>query len=188
MEKIKKRLGTLETNYSLVLSDRYEWKKAFYNLQDLVSERLRQGAMDARPDNCVDGPASFGEFKPPKPPGSPSSSQEIMPPKMMKRKVVKKMVKKWIAEAIEEYEKTRANPGNTSGSKVTNTGGSVNVQGCTHKTFMNGKPYPFNVTEGIVGLRRWIEKVEQVFEICKCAEEDKVMFAASTFEGRALTW
>nr|GEW37956.1 hypothetical protein [Tanacetum cinerariifolium] len=29
---------------------------------------------------------------------------------------------------------------------------------------------------------------KQVFEICKCAEEDKFMFAASTFEGRALTW
>ncbi|GKA77360.1 putative reverse transcriptase domain-containing protein [Tanacetum coccineum] len=53
---------------------------------------------------------------------------------------------------------------------------------------MNGKPHPFNRTEGVVGLRCWIEKVEQVFEICKCAEEDKVMFAASTFEGRALTW
>ncbi|GJS98335.1 putative reverse transcriptase domain-containing protein [Tanacetum coccineum] len=53
---------------------------------------------------------------------------------------------------------------------------------------MNGKPHPFNGTEGVVGLRRWIEKVEQVFEICKCAEEDKVMFAASTFEGCALTW
>nr|GEZ22251.1 hypothetical protein [Tanacetum cinerariifolium] len=59
-----------------------------------------------------------------------------MSPKMMKRKAVKKMVKKWIAEAIEEYEKTR----------------------------------------------------EQVFKISKCAEEDKVMFAASTFEGRVLTW
>nr|GEU47864.1 putative reverse transcriptase domain-containing protein [Tanacetum cinerariifolium] len=98
------------------------------------------------------------------------------------------MVKKRIAEAIEEYEKTRVNPGNASGSGVTNTGGSMNVQRCTHKTFMNGKPYPFNGTKGVVGLRRWIEKVEQVFEICKCAEEDKVMFAAITFEGRALTW
>ncbi|GJQ99753.1 putative reverse transcriptase domain-containing protein, partial [Tanacetum coccineum] len=37
-------------------------------------------------------------------------------------------------------------------------------------------------------LSRWIEKVEQVFEIIKCAEGDKVMFAASTFEGRASTW
>ncbi|GJV68693.1 putative reverse transcriptase domain-containing protein [Tanacetum coccineum] len=60
--------------------------------------------------------------------------------------------------------------------------------GCSHKTFMNGKPHSFNGTVGVVGLRRWIEKVEQVFEICKCAEEDKVMFAANTFEGRALTW
>ncbi|GKF71400.1 putative reverse transcriptase domain-containing protein, partial [Tanacetum coccineum] len=53
---------------------------------------------------------------------------------------------------------------------------------------MNGKPHSFNGTKGVVGLRRWIEKVEQVFETCKCAEEDKVMFVASTFEGRALTW
>ncbi|GJY35627.1 putative reverse transcriptase domain-containing protein [Tanacetum coccineum] len=69
-----------------------------------------------------------------------------------------------------------------------NAGGTMNVHGCSHKTFMNGKPHTFNGTKGVVGLRRWIEKVEQVFETCKCAEEDKVMFAASTFEGRALTW
>nr|GFC79030.1 hypothetical protein [Tanacetum cinerariifolium] len=37
-------------------------------------------------------------------------------------------------------------------------------------------------------LTRWIEKVEQVFGTCKCAEEDQVMYAASTFEGRTLTW
>nr|GFD58504.1 hypothetical protein [Tanacetum cinerariifolium] len=32
MDKIKKHLGTLEANYSLVLSDRDEWRKAFFNL------------------------------------------------------------------------------------------------------------------------------------------------------------
>nr|GEY00681.1 putative reverse transcriptase domain-containing protein [Tanacetum cinerariifolium] len=80
-----------------------------------------------------------------------------MPPKMMKRKAVKKLVKKRIVEAIDEYEKTRGNLGNASGSGPGNTGGTI-------------------------------EKVEQVFKISKCAEEDKVMFAASTFEGRALTW
>nr|GFC74674.1 hypothetical protein [Tanacetum cinerariifolium] len=62
MEKMKKRLGALETNYALVLSDRGEWKKAFYNL------------MDPRPDDGVDGSAAFGESKPPKLSGSPSSS------------------------------------------------------------------------------------------------------------------
>nr|GEV29039.1 putative reverse transcriptase domain-containing protein [Tanacetum cinerariifolium] len=152
MEKIKKRLGTLEANYSLVLSDRDEWKKAFYNFQAWVSERLGRGALDACLDIGDERPVSFGESKPPKPLGSPSSSQ-IMPPKMMKRKGVKKMVKKRIAESIEEYEKTRVNPGNASGPGVTNTSRSINVQGCQHKTFINGKPHPFNGTEGVVGLR-----------------------------------
>ncbi|GJZ35999.1 putative reverse transcriptase domain-containing protein [Tanacetum coccineum] len=32
------------------------------------------------------------------------------------------------------------------------------------------------------------KKMEQVFEICKCAEDDKVKFAMCTFKGRALTW
>ncbi|GKD65630.1 hypothetical protein Tco_1307738 [Tanacetum coccineum] len=46
----------------------------------------------------------------------------------------------------------------------------------------------FNGTEGVVGLKRWFEKMEKVFEICKCAEDDKVKFVVCTFEGRALTW
>ncbi|GJT61090.1 putative reverse transcriptase domain-containing protein [Tanacetum coccineum] len=98
--------------------------------------------------------------------------------------------KKRVAKSIEEYEKSRANLDSvgSSGGNTRNAGGTVNVQGCSHKTFMNGKPHFFNGTEGVVGLRRWLEKVVQVFEICKCVEEDKVMFAASTFEGRALTW
>nr|GEZ00014.1 hypothetical protein [Tanacetum cinerariifolium] len=99
-----------------------------------------------------------------------------MPPRMMKRKAVNKMVKKRIAEAIEEYERTRVDLGNASGSGEAITGGPVTVQGCSHKTFMNGKHHAFNRTEGVVGLRRWIKKVEQVFEICKCAEEDKTEF------------
>ncbi|GJT57546.1 putative reverse transcriptase domain-containing protein [Tanacetum coccineum] len=113
-----------------------------------------------------------------------------MPPRRFKKKSVRKIVEKRVAKAIEKYEKTRADSNNAGGSRSTNTGGTVvpDVHGCSYKTFMNGKPHLFNGTEGVVGLRRWIEKVEQVFEICKCTEEDKVMFAASTFEGRALTW
>ncbi|GKB49470.1 putative reverse transcriptase domain-containing protein, partial [Tanacetum coccineum] len=108
----------------------------------------------------------------------------------MKKKSVKRLVEKHVAKATEEYEKSRANldSAGSSGGNTGNAGGTVNVQGCSHKTFMNGKPHSFNETEGVVGLRRWIEKVEQVLDICKCTEEDKVMFAASTFEGRALTW
>nr|GEW43989.1 hypothetical protein [Tanacetum cinerariifolium] len=132
MDKMEQDLGD---EMQFILSDRDGWRKAFLNLQTWVSERLRRGTWVARPDVGDDGPVSFGE---------------IMPPKMMKRKAVNKMVKNWIAEAIEEYKRTRVDLGNASGSGETN--------------------------------------IEKVFEICKCAEEDNVMFVASTFEGRALTW
>nr|GFB49771.1 hypothetical protein [Tanacetum cinerariifolium] len=71
------------------------------------------------------------------------------------------------------YEKTRADSINAGGSGSASTGGSADVQGCSYKTFMNCKPHSFNGTEGVVGLKRWFEKMEQVFEICKCTEDDK---------------
>ncbi|GJZ27839.1 putative reverse transcriptase domain-containing protein [Tanacetum coccineum] len=113
-----------------------------------------------------------------------------MPLKRLKKKSIKRLVEKRVAKAIDEYEKTKANLDNagSSGGNSENVGGTVNVQGFSHKELYEWNISTFNDTEGVVGLRRWIEKVEQVFEICKCAEEDKVMFVASTFEGRALTW
>ncbi|GJR78939.1 putative reverse transcriptase domain-containing protein [Tanacetum coccineum] len=104
-------------------------------------------AIGMRPSEAIDMLAVYGESQPP----------IIMPPKMLKRRAVKKMVKRRVAKAIEDYEKSRANSDNARGSGSNNAGGTMNVQ-------------------------------EQVFEICKCSEEDNVMFAASTFEGRALTW
>ncbi|GKC55329.1 putative reverse transcriptase domain-containing protein [Tanacetum coccineum] len=100
-----------------------------------------------------------------------------MPPRRLKKKSVKRLMEKHVAKAIKEYEKSRANldSAGSSGGNTGNTGGAVNVQGCSHKTFMNRKPHSFNGTEGVVGLRRWKKKVEQVFEICKCTEEDKTM-------------
>ncbi|GJW96491.1 putative reverse transcriptase domain-containing protein [Tanacetum coccineum] len=98
-----------------------------------------------------------------------------MPPRRLKKKYVKRLVEKRVAKAIEEYEKSSANLDSAGSSEgnTGNAGGTMNVQGCSHKTFMNGKPHSFNGTKGVVGLRCWIEKVEQVFEICKCAEEEK---------------
>nr|GEZ37950.1 hypothetical protein [Tanacetum cinerariifolium] len=111
-----------------------------------------------------------------------------MPPRRLRKKSVKNLVKRCVAKAIEEYEKTRADSINAGGSGSASTGGSADVQGCSYKTFMNCKPHSFNGTEGVVGLKRWFEKMEQVFEICKCTEDDKVKFAMCTLEGRALTW
>ncbi|GJX79178.1 hypothetical protein Tco_0327327 [Tanacetum coccineum] len=88
------------------------------------------------------------------------SAPRIMPPRRLKKKSIKRLVEKRVAKAIEEYEKTKANLDNAGslGGNFENAGGTINVQGCSYKTFMNGKSHPFNGTKGVVGLRRWIEK------------------------------
>ncbi|GKE36808.1 reverse transcriptase domain-containing protein [Tanacetum coccineum] len=43
-------------------------------------------------------------------------------------------------------------------------------------------------TEGVVGLTRWIKKMESVFNISGCAIENQVKFATCTLLGAALTW
>nr|GEU96527.1 putative reverse transcriptase domain-containing protein [Tanacetum cinerariifolium] len=59
---------------------------------------------------------------------------------------------------------------------------------CTFADFMKCSPITFRGNEGAVGLIRWIEKTEMVFTVSKCTEANKVMFTASTFQDRALTW
>ncbi|GJZ05698.1 putative reverse transcriptase domain-containing protein [Tanacetum coccineum] len=83
-------------------------------------------------------------------------------PRRSRRAAMERLIADRVAKAIDEHERNWPNSDNAEGST--------------------------NVQEGVVGLRRWIEKVEQVFGISKCAEQDKFLFAASTFEGRALTW
>ncbi|GKB87491.1 hypothetical protein Tco_0959763 [Tanacetum coccineum] len=54
--------------------------------------------------------------------------------------------------------------------------------------FMKCQPLNFKGTKGIVGLTRWIEKMESVFNISGCAIENQVKFATCTPLGAALTW
>ncbi|GKE52053.1 hypothetical protein Tco_1487209, partial [Tanacetum coccineum] len=49
---------------------------------------------------------------------------------------------------------------------------------CTFAGFLKCNPTSFHGNEGAVGLSRWIEKYESVFDISKCAEGNKVIFSA----------
>nr|GEV24565.1 reverse transcriptase domain-containing protein [Tanacetum cinerariifolium] len=97
-----------------------------------------------------------------------------MPPRRLKQRAVERMVQKQVAEAIAEYKRNRTNLENAKGSGPANAGGVVapDVFGCSCQTFWNCQPHSFNGTKGVVGLTCWFEKMEQVFEISKCAEED----------------
>ncbi|GJX75143.1 hypothetical protein Tco_0313738 [Tanacetum coccineum] len=59
---------------------------------------------------------------------------------------------------------------------------------CFYADFMKCQPLNFKGTEGVVGLTRWIEKIESVFNISGCAIENQVNFATYTLLGATLTW
>ncbi|GKB43797.1 putative reverse transcriptase domain-containing protein [Tanacetum coccineum] len=59
---------------------------------------------------------------------------------------------------------------------------------CFYADFMKCQPLNFKGNEGVVGLTRWIEKMELVFNINGCAIKNQVKFATCTLLGAALTW
>ncbi|GKB61434.1 hypothetical protein Tco_0917620 [Tanacetum coccineum] len=59
---------------------------------------------------------------------------------------------------------------------------------CFYAEFMKCQPLNFKGTEGVVGLTRWIKKMESVFNISGYAIENQVKFATCTLLGAALTW
>ncbi|KAL7596135.1 hypothetical protein Lser_V15G31193 [Lactuca serriola] len=79
--------------------------------------------------------------------------------------------------------------GNGQGAGSTNQGKNHEAaRPCTYKDFTNAKPRTFNGTGGVIALKRWIEKVEFVFEIYGCLDECKVKFTSCTFMDQALSW
>nr|GEV36653.1 hypothetical protein [Tanacetum cinerariifolium] len=62
---------------------------------------------------------------------------------------------------------------------------------CFYANFMKCQTLNFKGTEGVVGLTRWIDKMESVFQISGCAIENQVKFAkfaTCTLLDAALTW
>ncbi|KAI3744722.1 hypothetical protein L1987_57813 [Smallanthus sonchifolius] len=110
---------------------------------------------------------------------------------------VEQPISQRVAATMEQYETNRNNDGgNGSGTSMGGAGGSGTAGGsrdasnrkATYKAFLSCNPRNFNGTEGVVGLIRWIEKMESVIEISKCTADCMVKYATSTFTDKALTW
>ncbi|GJT01550.1 putative reverse transcriptase domain-containing protein [Tanacetum coccineum] len=77
------------------------------------------------------------------------------------------------------------NSTNGDGSHSSHEDNRRNVQTarpCFYADFMKCQPLNFKGTEGVVGLTRWIEKMESVFNISGCAIENQVKFATCTLK------
>ncbi|GJR81791.1 putative reverse transcriptase domain-containing protein [Tanacetum coccineum] len=79
--------------------------------------------------------------------------------------------------------------GNRNGNHGMNYGGFMPVaRECTFQDFLKCKPHNFSGTEGVVGLIRWFEKMENVFNISNCPPKYQVKYATCTLQDSALTW
>ncbi|GKE91918.1 putative reverse transcriptase domain-containing protein, partial [Tanacetum coccineum] len=78
---------------------------------------------------------------------------------------------------------------NRNGNHGMNYGGFMAVaKECTFQDFLKYKPHNFSGTEGVVGLTRWFEKIETVFNISNYPPKYQVKYATCTLQDIALTW
>ncbi|GJY85068.1 putative reverse transcriptase domain-containing protein [Tanacetum coccineum] len=79
--------------------------------------------------------------------------------------------------------------GNRNGNHGMNYGGFMPVaRDCTFQDFLKCKPHNFSGIEGVIGLTRWFEKMETVFNIRNCPPKYQVKYATCTLQDSALTW
>ncbi|GJW75405.1 putative reverse transcriptase domain-containing protein [Tanacetum coccineum] len=79
--------------------------------------------------------------------------------------------------------------GHRNGNHGMNYGGFMPVaRECTFQDFLKCKPHNFSGTEGVVGLTRWFEKMETVFNISNCPPKYQVKYATCILQDSALTW
>ncbi|GKD09290.1 hypothetical protein Tco_1188975 [Tanacetum coccineum] len=79
--------------------------------------------------------------------------------------------------------------GNRNENHGMNNGGFMPVaRECTFQDFLKCKPQNFSGTEGVVGLTRWFEKMETVFNISNYPLKYQVKYATCTLHDSALTW
>ncbi|GJW47416.1 putative reverse transcriptase domain-containing protein [Tanacetum coccineum] len=72
---------------------------------------------------------------------------------------------------------------NEDGNPNVNVGGLMPVtHECTYQDFLKCQPLIFKGTEGVVGLTRWFEKMENVFHINNYPQKYQVKYASCTLQ------
>nr|GEV02106.1 hypothetical protein [Tanacetum cinerariifolium] len=99
------------------------------------------------------------------------------------------LIDRGVAAALPERDADRSRNGDNNNDL--GTGGRRQMttpRECTYTDFLKCQPMSFQGTEGVVGLTRWLEKMEYVFQISNYTVACQVKFASCTLQGSALTW
>ena len=104
-------------------------------------------------------------------------------PPVVNQAMLDQLVEERVAAAL-----AAANVNNSTTDVGTSRPANNNNRGCNYQEFKKLMTDYFEGNEGAVVLVRWLERLETVFRICRCADEDRVKFASFTFKNAALTW
>nr|GEX67198.1 hypothetical protein [Tanacetum cinerariifolium] len=102
---------------------------------------------------------------------------------------IEPLIDRGLAVALAERDADRSMIGDNSNDS--GTGGRRQMttpRECSYTDFLKCQPMSFQGTEGVVGLTRWLEKMESIFQISNCTIACQVKFASCTLQGSALTW
>ncbi|GKB99972.1 putative reverse transcriptase domain-containing protein, partial [Tanacetum coccineum] len=115
----------------------------------------------------------------------------IMPPKAMSEARMREIIRDQAASMLKFMAnmKPRSRWVMMPWCGADGAGGLVVLEQVVMEPVVGGwcDPQPFKGTEGAVGLCQWFEKLESMFRISDFKEMDKVKFATTTLQCRALT-
>nr|GEU86552.1 reverse transcriptase domain-containing protein [Tanacetum cinerariifolium] len=92
------------------------------------------------------------------------------------------------ADPVDYNTWTSMNGDNSNDSGTGRRRQMTTPQECTYIDFLKCQPMSYQVTKRVIGLTRWLEKMESVFQISNCTVVCQVKFASYTLQGSALTW
>nr|GEV17001.1 putative reverse transcriptase domain-containing protein [Tanacetum cinerariifolium] len=99
------------------------------------------------------------------------------------------LIDRSIAAAIAERDANRSRNGDNINDLGTGERKQMTTpRECSYTDFLKCQPMSFQGTNGVVGLTRWLEKMESVFQISNYTVACQVKFASFTLQGSDLTW
>nr|GEX87600.1 hypothetical protein [Tanacetum cinerariifolium] len=102
---------------------------------------------------------------------------------------IQALIVRGIAAALAERDANRSRNGDNSNDSGTDGRRQVTTQQeYTYTDFLKCQPMSFQGTEGVIGLTRWLEKMETVFQTSNYTVTCQVKFVSCTLQGSSLTW
>ncbi|GJV88465.1 hypothetical protein Tco_1532403 [Tanacetum coccineum] len=175
-KKLKKELeeARLSNTFLRMHNERVERDLYWNRVQahELYQEMIHRGfVFEERPNEAIDVPVKDVESSSPEPRESPHDASYVD-----------------VGIAAKQARDSNVENDDRGSRPVRGQNAAPAVRESTFAGFMKYNPIAFHGTKGAVELRRWFDKTESVFGISECVEGKKVMFAAPTLQGPALTW